>query len=125
MPKTKKPTIKQKAAFQAMLEAIKNGKDVEMKSIMLKAGYSLATAEHPDLNLTSKDSWQQMLNRVDNQQLVDVLNSIANDKDENGRIKDKDAAIKAIKEVFTLKDLYPAQKNKIIGLFEKINTLEE
>lgn len=125
MAKATKPTVKQKLAFEELMKAVAAGKQFDMKSIMLKAGYSLATAQHPDLNLTSKENWQDMLNKVRTQPLMDTLNSIANDRDKDGSVKDKDAAIKAIKEIFTLKDLYPATKSKIIGLFDKITSLEE
>lgn len=118
MARTKSPTLKQKTAFNEMIKAVKAGNGMNMKQIMVKAGYAPATAINPELNLTSKKNWQDMLAEVDTQPLLSRLNDIA-------RTADHDASIKAIKELFTLKDLYPATKSKIVGLFEKIESVKD
>jgi hypothetical protein len=125
MTRTKKPTIKQKQAFEEMLKAVKTGKDVNLKAIMIKSGYTEATAEQPAKNLTSKPQWQQLLNTIDNEAILNTFYQIMLARDEDGNVKDKDAAIKAAKELATLKDLYPASKSKIIGLFDKIDSISE
>lgn len=119
-----KATLKQKAAFNNTLEAVKTGKDVSLNKIMLKSGFSEATAKNPEKNLLSKQGWQDMLAQINDQEILNVFYKIMRDEDESGMIKDKDAAIKAAKELATLKDLYPATKSKIVGLFEKISSLE-
>lgn len=125
MAKTKQPTLKQKQAFEEMLKAVKSGKDVSLKAIMIKAGYTEATAEQPQKNLTSKPQWQTLLNTIDNESILNTFYQIMLARDDDGNVKDKDAAIKAAKELATLKDLYPASKSKIIGLFEKIEQISE
>lgn len=108
-----------------LLMAVKNGEPCDMKTAMIKSGYSPKTALNPGKNLTSKPQWQELLAQIDNQEILNVFYKIMTDQDEDGKVKDKDAAIKAGKELATLKDLYPAQKSKIIGLFDKISALEE
>lgn len=114
MPKAKQPTIKQRAAFNNTLEAIKSGKDVELKEIMIKSGYSPATARNPEANLTSKPQWNQLLAIIDDQMLLAKLSQIAMDED-------KRASIAAIVELFKLKDKYPANKMKVSQYSEELN----
>lgn len=117
MPLTTRPTIKQKAAFSQMLEAIKTGKDVELKKIMIKAGFSELTARNPETNLLSKESFQQLLNQIDDSEILNKFREIL-------KAEDKRASIAAGVELLKLKDRYPAQKSKIIGLFESLSNLE-
>lgn len=119
MPITKKPTTKQKNTFNNILTATKEGKVIDMKTAMINGGYTKATAKNPEKNLTSKPQWQELLAKIDNQEILDMFYEIMVDK------QDKDARIKAGKELATLKDLYPASKSKIIGLFDRISELEE
>ncbi len=119
MPITKKPTTKQKNTFNNILAATKEGKVIDMKTAMIKGGYTEATAKNPEKNLTSRPQWQELLAKIDNEEILNTFYEIMIDK------QDKDARIKSAKELATLKDLYPATKSKIIGLFDKISELEE
>ena len=112
-----------KDVFKDSLENVRKGKRPNVSGIMLKKGYSPSSAKC--LKITKTKTWQELLNQIDNQEILGVFHEIMTDRDENGKLKDKDAVIKAGKELATLKDLYPASKSKIIGLFEKIDNISE
>lgn len=111
-------TLKQKKAFNIMLEALQKGEDLTMKEIMERAGYKKSCTLKPK-TLTERKGWQELLAQIDDQKLLDKLYEIALDK------KDKRANIEAIKELFKLKDRYPAEKTKIQALFANIKEREE
>jgi len=96
-----------------MITKLSNKEPILLKEIMLEAGYSKATAKNPELNLTGKLGWKMLLNTIDDAPLMKKLSEIA-------LSKDKRASISAIQEIFKLKDRYPATKNKIVGLFDKL-----
>ena len=73
-------------------------------------------------NLTKplvRKAFKEMLAEVEEQPLLNELWSIATAPD------DKRAKITAIQELLKLKDLYPKDKTKVIGLFEKIESMRE
>jgi hypothetical protein len=116
--KIKKPTLKQKLAFEKMLEAMKTGNDVNLKAIMKKAGYTDITSCNPSNNLLNKEGFQMLLNKIDDNVILNKFYEIL-------QAEDKRASIQAGKELLLLKDRYPASKSKIIGLFDRISSLEE
>lgn len=114
-----KPTTKQKLAFTELLKKIIKEEPFELKRIMKKAGYKEATAHNPDKNLTSKDGWKQLLAKLNEEEYLNKLNNIA-------LSGDNDAALKAIKMILLdLKGKGADQKTKLIGLFERIDGLNE
>ena len=115
MPKS---TLKQKLAFKELLNTLQKQQPVALKNIMLKAGFSLNTAINPSKNLTSKIGWQQLLNKIDNEPLIDKLNEIALKR------KDSRANIAAISELLKIKDLYPDKKIKVSAYDERESVLE-
>jgi len=100
------------------VEKIKQKKPVKMGKVMIEAGFSKSTARVPK-QLTESKGWQQLLAKVDDSAILDKLNAIAMD------IKDKRACLQAIDILLKLKDKYPAQKSKIVGLFDTISGLEK
>ena len=82
---------------------------------MRKFGYSDSSARA--LTATRTKTWAELLNKIDDEVLIDKMNEIAISED-------KRASLQAIDMSWKLKDKYPAQKSKIIGLFEKITDLE-
>ena len=89
----------------------KGGKDND-KTAKSIAAENLAK---PVVRIAFKD----MLAKIDEQPLIDELEKIAYAPE------DKRAKITAIQELFKLKDLYPKDKTKVIGLFERIESMRE
>ena len=113
-----KPTTKQKLAFSELLKLLQEGSPFDLKSIMLKAGYTEATAINPGENLTNKTGWQQLLAKIDDKPLLDRLREIATSED-------KRASISAIQELLKLKDRYPAGKLKINAFEERDKVIDD
>ena len=119
MPKTLEPSIRQQTAFKKTLENIAENKPVVMGDIMIESGFSKATAKNPVKNLTSKAGWQDLLARYDDKPILDLIYQEALDRrDKRNATANRDILLK-------LKDRYPAQKSKVIGLFGGLSDLEE
>jgi len=103
-------TETQKRAMDLKIEKIKQKKPIKMGKIMLEAGYSKKAAEYPKRLVESK-GWQELLNTIEDSALINKLNEIALDNE------DKRACLQAIDIILKLKDKYPEQKTKIMGLF--------
>lgn len=112
------PTTKQKLAFSELLKLLQDGSPFDLKSIMLKAGYTKATATNPAKNLTDKTGWQQLLIEIEEKPLLDRLKEIATSED-------KRASISAIQELLKLKDRYPAGKLKINAFEERDKVVDD
>ena len=113
-----KATIKQKLAFNEMISALGNNRPLEMREIMLKAGYREATAKNPELNLLSKAGFKRLLDMVDDSVLLAKSYSIAMDQD-------KRASLAAIDMILKLKDRYPDKKLRFGRLEEELKELTE
>lgn len=101
-----KPTIRQKEAFKRLLEAIMKEEPFTLKEIMKQAGYSEATATHPELNLLSKEGFQQLLNKISDEPLLNRLEKIALKSGPR-------ESINAIKELLKLKGRYPTEETEL------------
>ena len=90
-------TIKQKKALDKIVENRGN-----ISKSMREVGYSKKTAKNPK-NLTESKGWQELLEEIKDDPLLNRLNKIA--------ISGKGArdSIEAIKEIFRLKDKYPKE----------------
>ena len=97
---------------------MKTGNDVNLKAIMKKAGYTDITSCNPSNSLLNKEGFQMLLNKIDDNVILNKFYEIL-------QAEDKRASIQAGKELLLLKDRYPASKSKIIGLFDRISSLEE
>lgn len=113
-------TIKQKIAIKKTLEKIGKRQPISMGKIMLESGYTKSVAKNPQILTNSKAwletmkgiNWEKQLKQVE--QLGDIeINS------------DKDNALKAKDMLFKLGDKYPKGETKIIGIFNKIDTISE
>jgi len=92
---TNMATQLQKRTFDIEMESIVEGKPLPISKAIKKAGGSDAYAKNPHL-MTKSRGWQQLLAKLDDSKYLDRLNEIALDKD-------KDASLKAIKQIFDLK----------------------
>ena len=112
------PTIKQRLAFQELLRAIEQKKPVNWQKIMLASRYSKATAINPGKNLVSRKGFQSLLSQISDEVILARIYDILLNSD-------KDATLKAADMLLKLKDKYPANKSKVIGLFDKLSDLKE
>ena len=119
MPKIKKPTLRQKAVLKTLVNATQAGLPCSVGQAMVAAGYKESTAHNPEKNLLSKPQWAELLAGIDDAILLDKLKEIASDS------SDKRACLQAIDMSLKLKDRYPKAKTKIVGIFNKITSLEE
>ena len=113
-------TVFQERVFKKRMELKRKNKPIVMKDIILGEGGALSTANRPKI-ITESNGWQELKAKyLDDEKALKTLNDLADQKNE-----DKDNRLKASIEILELNDRYPAQKSKIIGLFDKISNLEE
>lgn len=111
-------TSMQKQAFKKKLELIKQNKPVYLNRIMKEVGYSPSIARTPK-TLTESDGWKELQAKYsDDEKALLTLNELA-----DGANEDKDNRLRASVEILKLNDRYPANKSKIVGLFEKIESV--
>jgi hypothetical protein len=115
--KKNKVTPRQELTFSAMMKAIEAGEGFSLQELMTNNGYAPATAHNPGKNLVRKEGWQQLMSQIDDGVILAKIYEVLLDKDKDGSLKAADMLLK-------LKDRYPAQKSKIVGLFDKISALE-
>ena len=91
-----------------------------MKDIILESGGAASTANRPKI-ITESKGWEELKAKyLDDEKALKTLQDLSDEKNE-----DKDNRFKASVEILKLNDRYPAQKSRIIGLFDKISSLEE
>ena len=95
------PTIKQEKVFNKIVENRGN-----ISKTMREVGYSEKTAKNPK-NLTESKGWQELLNTIKDEPLLNRLNEIALNK------KGARDSIEAIKEIHRLKDRYPKETTEL------------
>ena len=113
-------TPRQQAAFKVMLERLAKHEPVILKSIMREVGYSEATAINPGLNLTSRPGWDALKRELDAGGAKQAFNDLVSPHNE-----DKRTRLAAAIEITKIGGGYPAQENKVIGLFEKVSELQK
>ncbi len=111
-------TQRQRQAIQKVKKTIEKGGVVNMGKIMQEVGYSKATSTQPQV-LTESKSWIETFKEVDwgiqLKQVEDLGDTRLN--------TDKDNALKAKDMLFKLGDKYPKGETKIIGIFNKIDSI--
>ncbi len=117
MSKGTKPTIRQKTTFDELLKAIQSGQPFSWKAVMTKGGYSKNTAVCPEYNLVSKEGFQQLLSKIDDAAILAKVYTIIFGEDSR-------SSLNAADMIFKLKDRFPAQKSKVVGLFDTLSSLE-
>lgn len=118
MSKGNKPTLKQRVAFNNTLKAIETGEGLNMGEIMKKSGYSVATAINPELNLTSRPGWKQLMDAFfQDEKIAEEIQKIAFGDD------DKRAKLAAIDMMLKLKGKYPINKLRLEGANNELNNI--
>lgn len=100
-----------KKVFTNSIKNVQNGKQPNVQGEMIKAGYSKSSARA--VNVKRTKTWQKLLNKVDDQEILDTFLEVMRDK------QDKRSRITAAQELAKLKDKYPDKKNKITILDER------
>lgn len=113
-----KPTTKQRLAFDNLIKALQSGSAFNMENIMLKAGYTKATAHNPDKNLTSKTGWNKLLSKISDEAIISKFEEILNDTD-------KRSSLSAGIELLKLKDRYPDKKLRVGNIDEMLNDIRD
>jgi len=109
-------TLKQKTAFNKMLENVRNQNPKPMGQILVESGYK-KIANQPS-RIIDSNGFQELLATINDKAILDRFYEILVDED-------KRASIQAGVELLKLKDRYPAQKTKIQGLFANIDIDEK
>lgn len=94
------------------LERIKQGKRVNIKQLMLDAGYSETSAYNQSIKRSK--AWQRALNKIKDYKILNRFQKIAMGKVKGGGVREQ---IQAGVEVIKLKDRYPDKKLRI-GAFD-------
>ena len=106
--------------MEIKLEKIREHKPLHMGQIMIEAGFSPTTAERPQ-DLTKSKGWEELKALyLDDEVAVKTLHELAQSTNE-----DKDNRFKSSVEILKLRDRYPAQKSKVMGLFAGLDSIEE
>ena len=113
-------TLKQKAAIKKVRKTIENGENINLGKIMRSVGYPATTARNPKVLTTSK-AWQASLAEIDYDKQLKQVEQLGDTELNN----DKDNALKAKDMLFKLGDKYPKGETKIIGIFNKIESIQE
>jgi hypothetical protein len=101
-----------KNVFKNTLKNVSLGKPANVKGEMIKQGYSLSSAACQKVKKTK--TWQALLDTINDDKIVNQLKNIALSAE------DKRACLKAIDIILKLKDKYPQQTSKVMGLFKNI-----
>jgi hypothetical protein len=111
------PTQFQERVFNQTMILKKEKKPVSISKIMKEEGAGIEYAKHPQ-DMTGSKGWQQLLAQYDDKPIMDLIYQEALDKsDKRNATANRDILLK-------LKDRYPAQKSKVIGLFGGLSDLE-
>lgn len=106
--------------MRVKIEKIRRKEPVNMRAVMLEAGFKPSTVRNPK-NLTGSQGWEE-LKRIylDDELALKTLGELSAPENE-----DKDNRLKASIEILKLNDRYPAQKSKVVGLFQSLESIEE
>ena len=94
--------------FRDVLKSVENGRQPNIKQAMLKHGYALISAEKN--KVTQSKTWDKLLKEIDDEEILNKIKDIMRDEDKRSSLAAADMLLK-------LKDKYPEQKTKIMGLF--------
>lgn len=105
-------TLKQELTFRELVQALDKKEPIKLNQLMLRAGYTKATAHNPEKNLTSRLGWQTLLATIDDKPLLDKLWAIA-------LSEDKKAGLNAIRTLLIDLKGYGAEKKYKITQYEQ------
>ncbi len=106
-----------KRVFDKAAEAMKAGEKPVISAIMREEGYSESACHC--LKVMKTATWKQLLDTIPDNQLLGELYGLATDPD------DKRTKLEALKEIFRLKDKYPAGKMQIGAFQNQVNEFFE
>jgi hypothetical protein len=109
-------TLKQKAVFSATVKNLKQKNPLNKKELLLSEGYSVSVADKPSLVFDSK-YFQERLAAIDDTKILEKWYEWATDE------TDRRVSVQCGENIMKLKDRYPKQKSKMIGLFETIDEI--
>lgn len=111
-------TIRQKKAVDILARYSKENKPTTAGEVLLEANYSKSVAKNP-IQVFGSQGFQKYLSSKDERPIIDKWMDWALSD------SDKRVAMEAGKEIMKLKDRYPAQKSKVIGLFDIVEQLDK
>lgn len=114
------PTVKQRLAIQKVKKALEKGENVNMGKIMREVGYSETTSKVPQV-ITESKTWLETMKDIDWGLQLKQIEDLGDIRLNN----DKDNALKAKDMLFKLGDKYPKGETKIIGIFNKIESISD
>lgn len=106
------PTQLQENVFKDTMKAAREGRKASISQLALKNGASPSYAKNPQ-RITRSRGWEKLLAKVDDNKILEKFYKIALD------VTDKRACLEAGKEIFKLKDRYPARKFKVTAFDER------
>ena len=105
-----------KNVFNDSMENIRKGKSPNISSAMKKEGYSESSCRA--LKVKKTKTWENLLKSVDDEIILKKIYEILQGDDMRSSLTSADMLLK-------LKDKYPAQKSKVMGLFQAIDDLKD
>ena len=105
-----------KNVFDNTLKDIRSGKKVSISGAMKKEGYSESSCRA--LKVKKTKTWETLLKSVDDEIILKKIYEILQGDDKRSSLTSADMLLK-------LKDKYPAQKSKVMGLFQAIDDLKD
>lgn len=109
--------------FERAAERVKAGEKPAISALMREEGYAPSTCRSLEVMKTA--TWKQLLETIPDNKLLSELFELATDPE------DKRTKLEALKEIFRLKDKYPAGKmqigafqNQVSEFFEEENDKE-
>lgn len=91
-----------KRVFGKVMEQVKSGQRINIKKAALEVGYAPSTAR--SLEFTRSKTWQECINKLDDTLILEEFRKIAMNS------TDLRAKLEAGKEIFKLKNRYPAAR---------------
>lgn len=118
------PTIKQETAFKLMLENVREHNPKAFGTILREAGYGKIAGQ--PTRIVRSDGWKELMAKhFPDKRIQKLIDKALKEYEEEGEIKDKRAFLGLMDMLIKLKDLYPKDKTKIVGLFERIESIRE
>ena len=114
------PPIKQAKAITKTLENIGNNTIQPMGKVMLESGYKKSVAKNPKI-LTESKNWKEAMASIDYGKHLRQLDALADTKIN----QDKDNVLRSKDMLFKLADKYPKGESKIVGIFNRIEQVQE
>lgn len=113
------PTIKQRKSFELYMKSLVKNEPRTLGSILLEAGYTPAQASSPTAITTSR-GWEFLKKELDGEGAKSAFNELVSATNE-----DKRTRLASAIEITKIQGGYPAQENKVIGIFGNLGDLQK